>query len=104
MLNLLRKDYVSVWDVFILIDSRDYVYISCNENIEIDYFNIVDGYKVKFFKNGGNRLFVYMFFDLNKDVDMFNIVVLGICFSRNVFNFLVFFNFDYKKFYKCCYI
>lgn len=46
--------------MFILIDSRDYVYISCNENIETDYFNIADGYKVKFFKNGGNRLSVYM--------------------------------------------
>lgn len=103
LLNLLRKDHASVWDVFILIDSRDYVYISCNENIETDYFNIADGYKVKFFKNGGNRLSVYMLFDSNKDADTLNIAVLGTCFSRNAFNSSAFFNPDYKKFYKCCY-
>lgn len=83
--------------MFILIDSRDYVYISCNENIETDYFNIADGYKVKFFKNGGNRLSVYMLFDSNKDADTLNIAVLGTCFSRNAFNSSAFFNPDYKK-------
>ncbi|MEC1581273.1 DUF6270 domain-containing protein [Bacillus subtilis] len=103
LLKLLRKDHASVWDVFILIDSKDYVYISCNENIETDYFNIADGYKVKFFKNGGNRLSLYMLFDSNKDADTLNIAVLGTCFSRNAFNSSSFFNPDYKKFYKCCY-
>ncbi|WP_426983209.1 DUF6270 domain-containing protein [Bacillus cabrialesii] len=103
LLNFLRKDHASVWDVFILIDSKDYVYISCNENIETDYFNIADGYKVKFFKNGGNRLSAYILFDSHKEADTLNIAVLGTCFSRNAFNSSAFFNPDYKKFYKCCY-
>ncbi|MCY9262137.1 DUF6270 domain-containing protein [Bacillus haynesii] len=98
-----RKEHAATWDCFILVDHKDYIYISCNENIETDYFNISDGYKVKFFKNGANRLSVYMLFDEPTYRDTLNIAVLGTCFSRNAFNSSLYFNPDYKKYYKCCY-